>query len=832
MNRNFSIRLSFVIILLSISFLTTNAQPVKIQNAAEMEIALQKLNVLGSVLYIAAHPDDENTALMAYLSKGEKYRTGYLSLTRGDGGQNLIGAEKGVEIGMLRTQELLQARRIDGAEQFFTRAIDFGFSKSPEESFSIWNKEKVLEDVVWVIRKFKPDVIVLRFPVGSPGGHGHHTASSIIASEAFEVAADPNKFPDQLKYVQPWKAKRLFWNSWRPSEEELKQLIKLDVGTFNPLLGKSYTEIAAESRSMHKSQGFGATPSRGSRFEYFQLVNGDSAKKNILEGVNTSWTRVKNGGTIKEKLESIIKTFDTNQPAESLPKLFDLLEEMNKIKNNSWVEIKKIELQNLIRSCAGLWMEVMADDYSASPGDKVNVKATFVNRVDNNFKISRIEFPSIHVDSIINKKLENNQPLTVETKIRIPDSYPISQPYWLEEESSKGLFKVSNQQMIGIAENPPSVPVKIYLDYAGKEIDYTIPLLYRWNDRVEGEIYRPFEVRPPVTINPVSKVVIFSDDNAKEVQVKLSAQSPNASGVLQFKLEDGWKISPQQIPFSLEKKYGEQIITFTITPPQHESRNELKFEAVVKGKTYGKSLVEISYPHIVQQVYFPESNLNLVKLDVKKIGSKIGYVMGSGDEVPDCLRDLGYQVTQITDEMLQADNFEQYDAIVTGIRAYNTRERLKYDQPKLLEYVKNGGTLIVQYNVSYGLLNENIGPFPFKLSQDRITDEDAKMNFVNRDQQLVNFPNKITEKDFNNWIQERGLYFANQWDTQYQTVFTGHDSGETDLPGGTLIAKYGKGIFIYTGLSFFRELPAGIPGAFRIFANMISAGKYNGKSAN
>lgn len=823
--------ITFLILFLLIKTNPLYSQPIKNLTPSEIEIALEKLDVLGSVLYIAAHPDDENTALMACLSKGEKYRTGYLSLTRGDGGQNLIGSEKGVEIGILRTQELLQARKIDGAEQFFTRAIDFGFSKSPEETFEIWGKEEILKDIVWIIRKFKPDVIITRFPIGSSGGHGHHTASALLAAEAFHAAADPKIFPEQLKYTQPWKTKRIFWNNWRPSAEEAKGLIKIDVGEYNTLLAKSYTEIGAESRSMHKSQGFGSTGSRGQRFEYFQLANGDTATGNILSGVNTSWSRVKNGGPISDKIKIIIKNFDIKNPASSIPQLINLYDEINKLGNDEWVILKKNELANIIRACAGLWMEAIADDFSTSPGGNVLVKSTFVNRSNQDFKITKIEFPTLKLDSIVDKELTNNNPVTIESNLKIPEAYSIAQPYWLAKESSKGLFNVTDTRMIGLAENPPPIPVNIYISYYGRELEFTLPLLFRWNDRVDGEKYRPFEIRPTVTSNLTEKVAVFTDDKPKEIQVRLKSNAANIEGFIHFEKTDGWKISPEQIPFKLENKYDEKLISFTVTPPKNQSETDLKIITNVNGNEFDKSLIEISHPHIVPQVYFPKSEIKLVKLDVIKFASKIGYIMGSGDDVPACLSNMGYDVTLITDEMLESNNLSRFDAIITGVRAYNTRERLKYAQAKLLDYVKNGGTLIQQYNVAFGLQTQELGPYPFRLSQDRITDEDAKMNFVNPQHHLLNSPNKITNKDFDGWVQERGLYFADQWNEKYSTVFSGHDKNEKELAGSTLYTEYGKGVFIYTGLSFFRQLPAGVPGAYKIFINMISAGK-DGESAS
>ncbi|MCX6170299.1 MAG: PIG-L family deacetylase [Ignavibacteriales bacterium] len=825
-------KIFFYILLTSLSFsLKSNAQPEKIKNGSEIQLALEKLNVLGSVLYIGAHPDDENTGLMAYLSKGKKYRTAYLSLTRGDGGQNLIGSEKGSEIGILRTQELLQARVIDGGEQFFTRAIDFGYSKTPEESLEIWGKENVLSDIVWVIRKFKPDIIITRFPPDGNGGHGHHTASAQLAKEAFTAAADPKKFPEQLKYVQPWQTKRIFWNNFRPTQDEVKNLLNVDIGEYNPLLGKSYAEIAAESRSMHKSQGFGVSAFRGSRKEYFTFVDGENLNKDLFDGIITSWNRIKNGATIEHKLESIIKSFNPAEPSESLGKLIDLYTELSKFENNYWVDVKKEELLKIIQPCAGLWMEAVASDYSAAPGDEVNIKTTLVARLSNNLKVEKIEFPSIPTNSVVNGKLEINQPFSIESKIKIPESYPISQPYWSVNKPSKGLFSVSDQKMIGLAENPPSIPVKIYLNYDGTILNFTIPLFYRWNDRVEGELNRPFEIRPPVTANTKDQVFIFPDEKEEEVEIKLKNNTFKVGGEIHFITSANWKVTPSAIPFSFNNKYDEQTVTVKITPPPNSDEAQLKIELVIDGKKYNKSLVEISHPHIKRQIYLPDDDIKLVRLDVKKFDSKIGYVMGSGDEVFDCLTNMGYDVTLLGDNLLEQNNLLRFDAIVVGIRAYNTRERLKYDQPRLMKYVQDGGTLIVQYNVPSGLQTENIGPYPFKLSNDRITVEESPVTFVNPNHQLLNFPNKITLNDFDGWIQERGLYFANQWDSKYETIISGHDPNEKDLTGGMLFARYGKGIFIFSGYAWFRQLPAGVPGAYRIFANMISAGKYDAHSS-
>ena len=819
--------ISVLLVTLLFFIFNAHAQKIEILDAAKLQMALQKLNVLGSVLYYAAHPDDENTAALAYFSKGRKYRTAYLSVTRGDGGQNLIGPEKGAEIGILRTQELLSARKIDGAEQFFTRAIDFGYSKTPEETFEFWGKEEILADIVWIIRKFRPDVIITRFaPIGS-GGHGHHTASGPLIQEAFLAASNPNKFPEQLKYVKPWQAKRLLWNTWRPNQQDRNKLLQFDTGEYNPILGKSYTEMAAESRSNHKSQGFGSTGSRGTRIDYLQHVEGDPAKSGLFDGIDTSWNRVPGGQKVGQMLTEILKSYDPQHSSKSISKLIAVYAELLTLDESYWRNLKKEELGRIIQSCAGLWIEAIADDFSASPGDNIQIKTTIVNRSNFPFKLQEISFPGVSSGSAIDLLLKNNDPVVVEKTVSLPKDFPISQPYWLKATPQKGIFSIQDQKIIGLAENPPSLYAKMIIAANGTLLEFSIPLLFRWRDRVDGEFYRAFEIRPLVTMKMENKVQIFTDNEPKTVKVTLKSHSQNVhGGKLRLKGTNKWQISPASFSFFFANKYEEKQFSFVVSPPNNSNEAEIMAEAEINGEKWAYSSVEISYPHIKRQTYFPKSRMKVIKIDIKKSGSSIGYIMGAGDEVADGLKNLGYDVTLLNDEMLENEDLTPFDAIITGIRAYNTRERLKHTQDKLLQYVKNGGTLIVQYNVSRGLQIANIGPFPLTIGRDRVTEETAPISILFPNHQLLNFPNKITTNDFKGWVQERGLYFASQWDERYETVLSSHDSNESDKLGGLLFTRYGKGVFIYTGYAWFRQLPAGVPGAFRLFVNLISAGKY------
>ncbi len=812
-------------------FLGSQAPPphVELLDAAELQIALHRLKVLGSVLYIEAHPDDENTSALAYFSKGRKYRTAYLSLTRGDGGQNLIGPEKGAEIGIIRTQELLAARRNDGAEQFFTRAIDFGYSKTPEETLSFWGKEAILADIVWVIRIFRPDIIISRSLAEGYGGHGHHAAAGQLVKEAFRAAADPNRFPEQLQHAEPWQTQRLFWNRWQRGQPEAAEILTINAGEYDPLLGKSYSEIGAESRSMHKSQGFGVSARRGSRPDYFQLMEGNPATTDLFEGIDTTWRRIPGGQEIGRMLDQIIDTFAPQDPSTSLPDLLAVHSKLNEIEETYWVKVKKEELLRVIQSCAGLWIEAVSPDFAAAPGDEVKLQTTIINRSDHPFRVREIDFQGLAPASSLDILLKNNDPQTFEKSVRIPANFPVSQPYWLINPPEKALFSVREQSLIGSAENPPSIQLKVKLAVDSSVLEYAVPLLFRWTDRVDGECYRFFEVRPRLTVRVEDKVKIFSRDDPQEIRVKLKSHTPNITGTVRLAADRKWQVTPPSIPFVLSQKYEETQVTFKVAPPKELDEAILTAEAEINGEKYARDFVEISHPHIKKQVYFPESRLKVIRMDLKHTGAKLGYITGSGDEIVDALIYLGYEVTLLDDEMLEKADLAQFDAVIAGIRAYNTREILKNTYPRLLQYVKDGGTFIVQYNVSRGLQTENIGPYPFTIGRDRVSEENAPVVFLDPRHPLLNFPNKITAKDFEGWIQERGLYFASAWDERYEPILASHDARESENKGGVLYARFGEGVFIYTGYSWFRQLPAGVPGAYRVFANLISSGDADGR---
>lgn len=800
--------------------------------ASKILLDMKKLNVLGTVLYMAAHPDDENTMFITYMSNEKLYHTGYLSLTRGDGGQNLIGPEIREKLGIIRTQELLQARRTDGGKQFFTRAVDFGFSKSPEETFTIWDREQVLSDAVWVIRKFRPDVMVTRFPKDSRAGHGHHSASSILAEEAFDAAADPKRFPEQLKYVQVWQVKRLLWNtsSWAFKNADefstyARGFLKVDIGKFNPLLGKSYGEISAESRSMHKSQGFGSTGRRGESIEYFEHTKGGKATNDLFDGINTTWSRVPGSAHVSKLIQQAVTDYNSSIPAAVVPTLLTALKEMRKLPDSYWKTIKMQELQSVIQDAMGLYMEVTAGDFDAAPETPVQIKVELINRSSVPATLEHIRYGFARKDTSIQVALKENQDYNFTTQYNLPADMPVSQPYWLRKAGTLGMFSIENQQEVGLPENIPATQVELDLRIGGESISYTVPVIYKRTDPVRGEIYRPFVINPPVFLNLVEHVYMFASAEPREVSVVVKAGKDKLTGTIALQLPAGWRAEPLSIPVSLNRKDDEKQVTFTVYPSANQQVGELKVVATIEGKEYDRSLNVINYAHIPAQINFPEATARVVRLDLKKKNTKIGYVMGAGDDVPQSLHEIGYEVTILQDKDMNLNHLKQYDAVILGVRAYNTVNRLRFYQADLMKYVEEGGTMIVQYNVDQGLLMTDIGPYPLQLSRDRVTDEKSAVRFLKPSHPVLNVPNKITELDFEGWVQERGLYFPSEWDSRYETIISTNDQKDPPLDGGLLVAKYGKGYYVYTGYSWFRELPAGVPGAYRLFVNMISLGK-------
>ncbi|MDT0294975.1 PIG-L family deacetylase [Mesonia ostreae] len=825
---------AFVFLILLSNFTFYGQKPPQL-NSSEIYQQLEKLDFLGSVLYIAAHPDDENTKLISYFSNQIHANTAYLSLTRGDGGQNLIGSELREKLGLIRTQELLAARRIDGGKQFFTRANDFGYSKTPQETLAIWNKEKVLNDVVKSIRKFQPDVIINRFDHRTEGNtHGHHTASARLSLEAFAKAADKNYASAEAKTLGTWQPQRLFFNtSWwfYGSQEKFdsadkSKMLAIDAGVYNPLIGISNSEIASHSRSQHKSQGFGNTPVRGEQLEYIELIEGNPIEGNsVFEGINTTWTRVKGGKEIGVLIAKIKTEYDFKTPSKSVKDLVKVYRLIEKIENKHWRDIKLQETKNLIAACSGLYLEAVTETALTTPGETLFLQIEATQRLGNSV-LKEIAISNSNFSKKLNTSLNPNQKVAFKEEFTLPANTPYTNPYWLKKPSGIGMYEVENKDVIGLPETPPTLIANFSIEIEGETLTFEKELVYKYNDPVEGEVYEPFQVVPTISVSIEKPILIFGNEKTKVLPIHIKTFSDKISGRLKLDAPNHWKIeySNEEIQFS--KKGEEKIIYANITPPNEGTEDELIASFIISGKTYQQNVVEIDYEHIPKQILLEPANAKLIALDIKKKGDKIAYIEGAGDVVPESLREIGYQVSVLTPSQISLEKLKAFDAVVMGIRAYNTVNELAYKQEILFAYVKQGGNMIVQYNTNRGLVTQDLTPYSLQLSRDRVTDEFSDVKFLAKKHPVLNSPNKITSKDFENWVQERGLYFPGEWDKEHFTpILSLKEKGESWMDGSLLVASYGKGNYIYTGLSFFREFPAGVSGSYRLFANLISLGK-------
>lgn len=795
---------------------------------------MQKLNVLGSVMYIAAHPDDENTRLLSWLANERKYRTVYLSLTRGDGGQNLIGSEKGELLGMLRTEELLAARRIDGAEQWFTGAVDFGYSKSPEETFNFWNREKVLAEVVFAIRKFRPDVIITRFPATGEGGHGHHTASAILAAEAFEKAGDAKAFPEQLAYVSVWQPRRLFWNTFNfgGNNTTSPDQLKLDVGGFNPLLGKSYGEIAALSRSCHKSQGFGSAMQRGTQLEYFLQLKGDSAINDPFEGIQTGWNRLGRYEHITKAVQKCLDGIKPADPAAAIPELKKIYLMLNAVQEKDanvryWKELKRKELQKVILDCAGIWAESGSSDHILTE----NAKNVYTTRliVRNQVPVKLLRIFNSHlseIDTSFNMKLATNDIYQYKKPAELSNIPGFSMPYWLNPDRGSSEFAGASDRY-GMPVNRIIPVTFVQLEVAGLQLQLELPVVHPYTDPVKGGLTRPVEILPALTVIPSCRVLVMNGSNKRKISFLVRANAGGQKGRLVLQGLAGCKINMPDSLFDLSAKGDEKTFEAEVESCDSFYSGVLKASVLTegrKGRVWDLGIERLEYDHIPPRFNLFHCEVSVVNIQSATAGRKIAYIRGAGDDIPGCLKQIGFEVTELSDELLRTADLSVYDAVVCGVRAYNTNPVLFAQHDRLMEYVRNGGRLLVQYNTNsrVGPVQGNIGPYPFSITRKRVTDENAKVLIADQISPVLNYPNKIDSADFSGWVQERGVYFADVPDSSYRKVLGMKDPGEEMQYGSLIWTQYGKGVFIYTGLSFFRQLPAGVPGAYRLFVNLLS----------
>ena len=794
------------------------------QDAGSIYRQLEKLNFLGSMLYVAAHPDDENTALISHFSNHVHAHSAYLSLTRGDGGQNLIGTELRELLGVIRTNELIQARKIDGGQQYFSSAIDFGYSKHPKETLNIWDKEQILGEVVYRIRAFQPDIVIHRFDHRTPGRtHGHHTTSALLSHQAFDLTNDKKSYPEQLEKVAPWQVKRQFFNtSWwfygsreRFEQADKTNLLALEIGNYDPIRGRSNSEIAAASRSSHKSQGFGSSPSLGSRTEYIELVNGKRpASNDPFEGINTTWSRLKGGEKIGDMVEKAIADFDFQHPKKLLPQLLEIHQAIAALSPSVWKDRKLAETKALIKACAGLALQLNAERAYGVAGETVSIKLAAVQQSDASIEVKQINGKALEVALLPNTALNRSLSYLLKDDL--------SSPYWLLKKGSLGTFRIEDKELIGAPETPP-LQLEVEVNIDGTPIRFMETVNYRINDPVRGEVVSPFYALPALGINFDKAVHLYANDTAQQVRLEVTNYGASFSGEIELCYPNGWKVEQAKRKVNLNQRGSAQFLTFEVQPTANAKSGLMGPLVHQNGETKNVfSVQRIDYDHIPKQYVAQPSEAKLVRLNLSLPQKKVGYIMGAGDLVKENLEAIGLAVTAIDLERVTQEELNEYDTVLVGIRAFNVMESLQYKNQLLFDFAKQGGNLIVQYNTSRRLQTKEILPYPIQLSRDRVTDETSRVRILEPQHSAMQYPHQITAQDFDGWVQERGLYFANNWDPKYTPLLGMNDAGESEKFGCLLVAKHGEGTVVYTGLSFFRELPAGVPGAYRLLLNLIA----------
>lgn len=826
------------ITVLILSFLTAfcPGQQVRPSKSSEIYRELKTLKHLPKVLYLAAHPDDENTGLLSWLVNDQNLETGYLSLTRGDGGQNLLGTEQGAALGLIRTHELLEARKLDGAQQFFTRAIDFGFSKNTTDTFKQWDENSITADVVWVIRKFRPDVIICRFPPTAAAGHGQHAASAVVAEKAFKLAGDKNAFPGQLKYVNVWQPKRLLWNTFRfgSVNTTAENQLKVTVGQYDAQLGMGYGELAGLSRSLHKSQGAGTQSVAGIKTEYFTHVAGEPAKASLFDGLVTTWTS-KGNSDIDRSLDQIISAFNFNHPDRSLPALLALRKKVMAIQDPELKKDKIKSLDQIILSCAGFMGEAVTNQAEAVAGNAYNFKLNLISRAENPVVLENVKW--LNQSENINRKLAKDSLITVEHKIEIPANAALTEPYWLAKPTvNAATFSVPNDTLVGLPEAESPLNVMLDLKIGTEKFQVKLPLSFKKLDPVRGDVVEALRIVPALELKFTQPLYLLKENEDLHLGLNIKVNSNKAFGNGKLNLMyNGERLGGADV----SSINGKDITVDCVIPKNKlasipSDRLQLDANYVTDGIIYNKKQVLIQYPHLPSLQYFAPATVAVMKGDIQSTVKKVGYIQGAGDFIPEFLRMAGIQVEVLKDEDFYGNadaaggsqnRLSQYDAIILGIRANNTEKKLGRWMPFLWSYVKAGGNLVMQYNTNQDATVSQLGMYPFNIANKRVTEENATVTFLDPNHKLLNFPNRITADDFKGWVQERGAYFPDQWDAAYEPLFEMHDTGEEPLQGSTLYAKYGKGNFIYTPLAFFRQLPAGNAGAARLFMNFLSAQK-------
>jgi LmbE family N-acetylglucosaminyl deacetylase len=873
--RAFSPRVPLVVLiavlLFSRSGLQSQVRPVNDRGALGLTQILERLGTTASALHTGAHPDDEDSAFIARMARGDHARVAYLSLNRGEGGQNIIGTELFDALGVIRTEELLQARRLDGGEQFFTRTFDYGFSKTRAEAAAKWNERVVLGDMVRVIRTFRPLVIYARFSGTPADGHGQHQLAGYLTPIAFKAAADPKEFPEQIgEGLRPWQAKKLYRGVGFRPDPSSPPTVQVMTGVFNPMLGRYYTEIANEGRSQHKSQEMGVIETKGP--QQSGLVRLDKPGVNeetvfdgidvTIRGIATLAGITDTGLTAKlarldDSIASLLETFKPQEPTNSLRAIGDGLRQTRDLramlKSSSESDAAKAEADFLLARketdfsealvhAAGIVIDPIANAETVVPGGSVDVTIRTFFGEEPNVKVvaADLKMPKgWRTMPATEDEEDKNNPFArffretpsyiARYRVTAASDAPYTQPYYMNKPREGARYDWEEHDPKGLPFAPPLLHAAIELEIDGTRVAVTEPVQYRFADRIRGELRRNVEVVPPVSVGLDSRLLIVplgSVVNQQRVVVQvMNHLASGASGTLRLKLPAGWTSSPSEAPFSVKAKGDRMSAPFVVSAPADRKAGsfDIEAEAVVAGKSYNINLQEIAYPHIQTHRLYSPAKATAQVFDLKVAPVNVGYVMGSGDQVPEMIRRMGVSVTTIDDEMLATGDLSRFDTIVVGIRASEARPAFVANNGRLLQYVERGGTLVVQYQQT-DYVSRSLAPYPVEM-QSRVTDETAKVTILAPGHPAFTFPNKIGQADFDGWVQERNLYAFTTFDPKYVPLLEAADAGEEPQRGGEVYARVGKGRYVYTAYAWFRQLPAGVPGAYRQFANLISLSK-------
>jgi len=863
--------------------LDAQVRPIYDMGAAGLTQVLERLLTTASVLHTGAHPDDEDSAFIARTARGDHARVAYLSLNRGEGGQNIIGPELFDALGVIRTEELLQARRLDGAEQFFGQTFDYGFSKSREEATVKWDARETLGDVVRVIRMFRPLVIYSRFSGTPADGHGHHQMAGYVTPLAYKAAADPSEFPEQLREgLRPWQAKKLYRGAGfgRPDPAN-PPTVQVQEGLLDPVAGRTYAEISFEGRSQHKTQAQGGIEPKGPQASGLLLlqsgVQSPRPEPSIFEGLDTTVPGLAKAaglpdGTIRAELASMdaaarkaLADYEPLEPARILPALGDGLRATRAARAavksataaadaradaDFLLSFKEQEFIDAMVRAAGVVVDPLADRETVVQGGTLDVAARIFLPEGSTVKVSGAAIeapPGWRVDSeaapgsnAITALAENpafgrreTPTQSLRYRISVPANTALTQPYFLKQPRQGDVYRWTDGDPKGLPFAPPLLTAAIAMNIGGADITVSRPVQYRAADSVRGELRRDVNVVPAVAVGLDTRLLVVplgTTVNQQKLVVRAMSFSPQpVSGTLRLRLPQGWTSVPTEAPFTLKASGDKTSTSFIVTAPARRTAGsfDIAAEAVVGGATFSRDVQTISYPHIqTHRLYWPATSTAQV-LDLKVAPVKVGYIMGSGDQVPDAIRRMGVDVTMLDADMLATGDLSRFDTIVVGIRASEANPDFVANNGRLIEYMQQGGTMIVQYQQAE-YANRMLPPYPASpptAANPRVTDENSPVRILAPTHPVFTFPNTITDADFNGWVQERNAYAFSMFDSRYVALLECADRGEPPVRGAEVYAEVGKGRYIYTAYSWFRQLPAGVPGAYRQFANLISLSK-------